>query len=106
VKDAGNSLFLQNSSLYYIILRTFKHIWRVSQATHNFTASFTLYQPHLLKIYSDGSQTVLDRLIKIMVKRVQISGEVVNLLNVNGRTLSLDLSANYRVRSENYGKNT
>jgi len=49
---------------------------------------------------------VLDRLIKIMVKRVQISGEVVNLLNVNGRTLSLDLSANYRVRSENYGKNT
>lgn len=84
MKDAGNSLFLQNSSLYYIILRTFKHIWRVSQATPNFTASLTSYQPHLLKIYSNGSQTMLDRLIEIMVKRVQISGEVVNLLNVDG----------------------
>jgi hypothetical protein len=84
VKDAGNSLFPQNSSLYYIILRTFKHIWRVSQATQNFTASLTSYQPRLLKIYSNGSQTMLDRLTEIMIERVQISGEVVNLLNVDG----------------------
>jgi len=59
----------------------------MSQAIQNFTASLTSYQPHLLKIYGNGSQTVLDRLIKIMVKRVQISGEVVNLLNVKGRSL-------------------
>jgi hypothetical protein len=29
-----------------------------------------------------------------------------NLLDVGGRDLSLDLSANYRVRSEDYDKNT
>jgi hypothetical protein len=49
---------------------------------------------------------VLDRLIKIMVKRVQISGEVVNLLNVDGRALSFRFINSCRIRSENYGKNT
>jgi hypothetical protein len=31
---------------------------------------------------------MLDRLIEIMIKRVQISGEVVNLLNVDGQASS------------------
>jgi hypothetical protein len=50
---------------------------------------------------------VLDRLIKIMVKRVRISGEVMNILNVKGRALSFGFTRRFfRVRSENYGKNT
>jgi len=53
VKDAGNSLVFQNPSLYYIILRTFKHVWRVSQATQNFKASLILYQPTLAKNWQE-----------------------------------------------------
>jgi len=45
VKGAGNSLVFQNPNLYYIILRTVKHVWRVSQAIQNFTVSLTPYQP-------------------------------------------------------------
>jgi len=45
VEGAGNSLVFQNSSPYYIIPHTVKHVWRMSQITQNFTAPLTPYQP-------------------------------------------------------------
>jgi len=44
-----------SSYLYYIIHCTAKYARCMRQATQNFTASLTPYQPSPIKIYSNGS---------------------------------------------------